>query len=48
MSNEQLLEEAQDRGFASRTEVSSLRNFLEKTHESLNGYIAYIKRCGGK
>jgi four helix bundle protein len=39
---------AQDEGLASPAEVSILRNSLEKTHESLNGYIAYIRRCGGK
>ena len=39
---------AEDEGFASGTEVSEMRNSLEQTLESLNGYIAYIKRCVGK
>ncbi|MFA6176588.1 MAG: four helix bundle protein [Phycisphaerae bacterium] len=39
---------AVDEGFATKEAVSVLRGELEKSLESLNGYIAYIKRCGGK
>ena len=39
---------AEDEGFASIAEVAGLRTSLEKALESLNGYIAYIRRCGGK
>ena len=39
---------AEDEGVESHHEVSALRNSLEQTLESLNGFIAYIRRCGGK
>jgi hypothetical protein len=39
---------AVDEEFATKDEVSVLRGELEKSLESLNGYIAYIRRCGGK
>ena len=37
-----------DEGFSTQEQVSVLFNELEITLESLNGYIAYLKRCGGK
>jgi len=36
---------AVDEGFCSNEEIAPLRTQLELVHASLNGYLAYLKRC---
>jgi four helix bundle protein len=38
------LHTALDEGFSSESDTQSLFQSLEKVHESLNGYIAYLRR----
>lgn len=39
---------AMDEGYLTQKDLESLRTHYETCHRLLNGYIAYIRRCGGK